>query len=63
MTDTKKMLRLLRSGPVIDYEAINAGILNPRREIALIRRRGYEVTIHDLTDKKREYTLLTAEVV
>ncbi|WP_441001282.1 hypothetical protein [Fodinibius sp. SL11] len=57
---TKKMLNLLTDrGRIDDIEATKAGITNPRREVAVIKRKvGRDITTNHQTDKKREYTLL-----
>lgn len=54
--DTKTMLSLLKEGRTDDHTA-GRKVLNPRKEVALLRARGYDVGIQHCTDKKREYYL------
>lgn len=45
MRDTEKMLKLLKNDDSVTIrEAINSGVDNPRRAIAILRRKeGYEI--------------------
>jgi len=54
--DTNKMLSLLKGGAIKDHPA-GRKVLNPRREVAILRSKGYDVRIEHLTDKNREYSL------